>query len=329
MRLLVTGGLGFIGSNFILSSIERYERILNVDNASYGSNPANLESVQGRKSYSFLKEDIAKLQAEALADVDAIVNFAAETHVDRSIASPGRFLATNVLGACNLLELARRKDVSVFLQISTDEVYGSAKEGRTFTEEDRISPSNPYSASKAAAEHLALAYHRTYGLKCLVSRCTNNFGPYQFPEKLIPKAVIRALRGLKVPLYGSGRQVRSWIYVSDHVDALNLLLREGRPGEVYNITAWNELPNEEVVHQILGLLGKKGDSVEHVEDRPGHDERYSIDAGKIERELGWKPKHEFRQALNETVQWYLRNSAWWQALADERTLASEPWKLKW
>jgi dTDP-glucose 4,6-dehydratase len=330
-KLLVTGGLGFIGSNFIRNSIRRYDKIFNVDNLSYGSNPANLEGLGNQGTYTFVKGDIAKKEpAGRLAeDVDAIVNFAAESHVDRSIANPAPFVRSNVTGTYRLLEAARKNDVGAFLHISTDEVYGTAEAGKSYTETDALKPSNPYSATKASAEHLVQAYYRTYGLNCIITRCTNNFGPYQFPEKLIPKTIIRALKGLKVPLYGNGEQVRSWIHVFDHVEALNLALAKGKAGEVYNVTAWNEKTNAEVVGNVLSALGKGGELIEQVEDRPGHDVRYSVDASKIQKELGWRPKYQFPQAIRDTVDWYVANREWWEPLADARTLHAAPWKLKW
>ncbi len=333
MILLVTGGLGFIGSNFIRHSLNNaeYEKIINIDNLSYGSNPANLKGLEHDERYSFIRGDIVdkEIVNTCSKDVDAIVNFAAESHVDRSIANPEPFMTSNVMGAFRLLEAARINDVDLFVQISTDEVYGEAESDKSFKEADVLKPSNPYSATKAAAEHLVSAYQRTYGLKCIITRCTNNFGPYQFPEKLIPKTIIRALRGLKVPLYAGGNQIRSWIYALDHVEALNLVLSKGKLGEIYNVTAWNELTNREIVTKVLTIMDKSTDVIENVEDRPGHDKRYSVDASKIQEQLGWKPKYRFEEALQETVNWYIKNQWWWEPLADERTLHPTPWKLKW
>jgi dTDP-glucose 4,6-dehydratase len=290
-----------------------------------------LKGLSGDSKYVFVSGDIAEKEVvdRWTREVDAIVNFAAESHVDRSIADPEPFVRSNVLGTFRLLEAARMNDVGTFLHISTDEVYGTAAAGESFVETDPLRPTNPYSATKASAEHLVQAYHKTYGLKCIVTRCTNNFGPYQFPEKLIPKTIIRASKGLKVPLYGNGEQVRSWIHVLDHVEALNLVLKKGRPGEVYNVTSWNEKTNREVVGSVLSIMGKSGGLIEYVEDRPGHDARYSVDASKIQRELGWRPRYEFSEALRDTVDWYVGNKKWWEPLADERTLHAAPWKLKW
>lgn len=333
MRLLVTGGLGFIGSNFIRHAINNnaYEKIINIDNLSFGSNLANLKDLEKDKRYDFVKGNIAdfSLVNQHANEVNAIVNFAAESHVDRSIANPEPFVESNVVGTYKLLEAARINDVDVFLQVSTDEIYGEAEYDKSFKEIDLLRPSNPYSATKASAEHLVSAYQRTYGLKCIITRCTNNFGPYQFPEKLIPKTIIRTLKGVKVPLYAGGAQIRSWIYVIDHVEALDLVLAKGKMGEIYNITAWNEMTNREIVTKVLHIMGKGEDMIETVEDRPGHDKRYSIDASKIEKQLGWKPRHSFDEALQETVNWYIKNQWWWEPLADEKALHPTPWKLRW
>jgi dTDP-glucose 4,6-dehydratase len=257
------------------------------------------------------------------------VNIAAETHVDRSIASPEEFLRSNTIGVFNLLEAIRKINREArFIQVSTDEVYGDILEG-SFKESDRLMPSNPYSASKAAADMFCLAYHRTYDLDIIVTRCTNNFGPYQFPEKLIPKTIIRASLNLKVPVYGSGRNVRDWIYVLDHCNALMKVLFHGKSGEMYNISARNELQNIEVVKKILEIMGKPEDLIEFVDDRPGHDMRYSLDSSKIRSELRWAPKYSFEEALGRTVDWYLNNEEWWRPLATEKMLHPTPWKLNW
>ncbi len=257
-----------------------------------------------------------------------IVNFAAESHVDRSISNPKPFIETNVVGTYTLLEAARKND-KLFIHVSTDEIYGEAEGEKSFTEDDLITPRNPYSATKAAADHLVGAYNNTYGLKCIITRCTNNFGPYQFPEKLIPKTIIRAHRGLKIPLYGDGLQIRSWIYVIDHVEAIESLVSKGKSGQIYNITAWDEIANKTIVEKILELMKKSTELIEYVGDRPGHDKRYSIDASKIQKEIGWKPRYQFDQALSETVQWYQNNPQWWEPLADEKTLHPQPWTLDW
>ena len=333
MKLLVTGGLGFIGSNFIRYMFTKYNdtQITNLDKLSIGSNPANLKEIETDKRYNFVKGDIAdKTLVKTLVNqVDVIVNIAAETHVDRSISNPQSFFKSNTLGTFNLLEATRKADIKAFLQVSTDEIYGATPQATFFKESETLHPSNPYSASKAAADMFVLAYHKTYGLKTIITRCTNNFGPYQFPEKFIPKAIIRALLNLKIPLYGSGKQIRDWIYVTDHCEAIDLTLRKGSPGEIYNISAGNELENVKIAELILNLLGKPKEIIEFVEDRPGHDIRYSLDSTKIKTALGWKPKHNFKQALKKTVEWYISNEWWWKTLATERTLHPTPWKLKW
>jgi len=333
MRILVTGGLGFIGSNFIrfMLNESRDIRVINIDKMSYGSNPKNLREYENDPRYEFMEGDIAdyKLVETLIKDVDAVVNIAAETHVDRSIANPEEFLRSNTIGVFNLLEAIRKINREArFIQVSTDEVYGDILEG-SFKESDRLMPSNPYSASKAAADMFCLAYHRTYDLDIIVTRCTNNFGPHQFPEKLIPKTIIRASLNLKVPVYGSGRNIRDWIYVLDHCNALMKVLFHGKSGEIYNISAGNELQNIEVVKKILEIMGKPEDLIEFVDDRPGHDLRYSLDSSKIRSELGWAPKYSFEEALERTVDWYLNNEEWWRPLATEKILHPTPWKLKW
>ncbi len=334
MKLLVTGGLGFIGSNFVkfvLGSRGDLE-VINIDNLSYGSNPENLRNLGGGVKYRFIQGDISnsELANKIVTDVDVIVNIAAETHVDRSIATPDPFFKSNTLGTYTLLESVRKhsKRDPRFVQVGTDEVYGDLVED-SFSENDVLKPSSPYAASKAAADMFVMAYHRTYGLHTVVTRCTNNFGPYQFPEKLIPKTIIRSILNLKVPLYGTGRQVRDWIYVTDHCHAIDLVVDKGVPGTVYNIAGGNELENVKLVETILEILGKPNSFIEHVEDRPGHDLRYSLDPARLTKELGWKPRHEFREGLRATVDWYLKNEQWWKPIADDRTLSPTPWKLKW
>ena len=332
MKILVCGGAGFIGSAFIRNDLKNnpQNQIINLDNLTIGSNKNNLKQVENNKNYSFLQDDIKNSETinKITKDVDVIVNFAAESHVDRSISNPKPFIETNVLGTYSLLEAARKND-KLFIHISTDEIYGDAQDKKSFTEEDLLKPSNPYSATKAAADHLVEAYHRTYGIKCITTRCTNNFGPNQFPEKLIPKTVIRASKDLKIPLYDGGYQIRSWIYVIDHVEAIESLISKGKSGEVYNITAWNEITNKTVVEKILKIMNKSTDLVETVGDRPGHDKRYSIDATKIQKATGWKPKYDFDEALKETVRWYQDNPQWWEPLANEKTLHPQPWTLEW
>jgi len=332
MNLLVCGGSGFIGSAFIRNHLKNRpaDLITNLDNLTIGSNIENLKEVEKNPKYKFVKDDIRNTDnvLKIAKDADIIINFAAETHVDRSISNPKSFIETNVFGMYSLLEAARRLE-NIFVHVSTDEIYGDAQKNKSFEETDTLKPSNPYSATKASADMLVEAYHRTYGLRCITTRCTNNFGPYQFPEKLIPKTIIRALKNLKVPLYGGGFQVRSWIYVLDHVEAIEALLKKGKEGEIYNITAWNEITNRSIVEKILTILNKPLDLVEKVGDRPGHDKRYSVDASKIREKTGWKPRYKFDEALKETVIWYQKNLRWWEPLVDERTLHPQPWTLNW
>ena len=330
MKLLVTGGLGFIGSNFIRYMLTKYDaiKITNLDKLSTGSNPANLKDFEADKRYKFVKGDIGdrKLVETLVNNADVVVNIAAETHVDRSIADPWPFLQSNTLGALTILETAKKLNTKL-LHVSTDEVYGDILEN-SFKEDDRLKPSSPYSATKAAADLFALAYHRTYGLNIVIARCTNNYGPYQFPEKLIPKTIIRALLGLPIPVYGKGQNIRDWIYVQDFCEALDLLLRKGRSGETYNVSAGNELANIDIVKMVLNLMGKPENSVIFVEDRPGHDIRYSLDSSKLRNELGWSPRHSLQEALKTTVNWYMDNEWWWRPLATEQVLHPTPWKLK-
>ena len=332
MKILVCGGAGFIGSAFIKNYLNNNpkNKIINLDLLTIGSNLKNLKEIEQNKNYQFINDDIKnqKLVDNLAKDVDVIINFAAESHVDRSIANPKPFIETNILGTYSLLEATKKHD-NLFIHVSTDEVYGDAENEDSFTEKSLINPSNPYSATKAAADHLVSAYHRTYGIKCITTRCTNNFGPHQFPEKLIPKTIIRAKKDLKIPLYGNGEQIRSWIYVYDHVQAIENLISNGISGRVYNITAWNEIKNKTIVENILELLNKSKDLIEYVDDRPGHDKRYSIDASKIQKEINWKPKYDFKESLKDTVEWYDKNYSWWEPLIDEKALHPQPWTLKW
>ncbi|MEM4291510.1 MAG: dTDP-glucose 4,6-dehydratase [Archaeoglobaceae archaeon] len=329
MKILVTGGMGFIGSNFVRYMLQKYDdlEILNLDALKYGSNPDNLRDLKDR--YSFIKGDIVdfELVSELVAKSDVIVNFAAETHVDRSISNPEAFVHSNFIGVFTILEAIRKKNKEAkFIQISTDEVYGDIMSG-SFKEDDRLKPSSPYSATKAAADLLVLSYIRTYGIDARITRCTNNYGPYQFPEKLIPKTIIRAFLGLKIPLYGTGKNVRDWIFVEDHCRAIDLVLQKGDPG-IYNISSGEEKTNLEVVETILKIMGKDENLIEFVEDRPGHDLRYSLDSSKI-RELGWRPKVSFEEGIRRTVEWYLQNKLWWEKLIDEKILHPTPWKVQW
>jgi len=330
MKILVCGGAGFIGSAFIRNYLNNNpnDTITNLDSLTIGSNLQNLKVIENQTNYSFVKNDIRNEQnVQGISkDNDIIINFAAESHVDRSIANPKPFIETNILGTYSLLEAARKYD-KLFIHVSTDEVYGDAQGNESFTEERNLNPSNPYSATKASADLLVGAYERTYGIKCITTRCTNNFGPYQFPEKLIPKTIIRLIKNLKVPLYGDGSQIRSWIYVYDHVDAIESLISKGKPGQVYNITAYEEITNKTIVEKISDILRKSYDMIENVGDRPGHDKRYSIDCSKIKNQTGWSPKYKFDDALKQTVNWYLQNKSWWEPLIDENTLHPQPWTI--
>lgn len=314
MKILVCGGAGFIGSAFIRNHLKNTNnsKIVNLDLLTTGSNLENLKDVQNNSNYKFIKDDIkneSKINS-LVKDVDLVINFAAESHVDRSIANPKPFVETNILGTYSILEAIRKHDKQ-FIHVSTDEIYGDAKNKSSFNEDSKINPSNPYASTKAAADHLVASYYRTYGINCITTRCTNNFGPYQFHEKLIPKTIIRSIKNLKVPLYGNGLQIRSWIYVDDHVQAIESLISKGRAGQIYNITAYEEITNKTIVEKILDILKKPHTLIEHVQDRPGHDKRYSINCSKIEYETGWKKKYEFDKALQDTVKWYLANQSWW------------------
>ena len=331
MHVLVTGGLGFIGSNFIryLSSQNKVTKITNLDKMSIGANLANLMDID-KKNYRFIKGDICdkKIVNKLLSDVDVIINFAAESHVDRSIAEPSSFYKSNIEGVFNLLELVRNFKELKFIQVGTDESYGNLLKG-SYKEDDRLNPSSPYASSKASADMLCLSYHKTYGLDVIVTRCTNNFGPFQFPEKLIPKTIIRANLNLKVPIYGSGKNIRDWIYVMDHCEALIKIMEKGVSGEIYNISCGNEIENIEVVEKILTILDKPKNLIEFVEDRPGHDIRYSLDSSKLRKDFNWVPMYRFSEAIEETIAWYLDNESWWKPLIDERTIHPTPWKLEW
>ena len=330
MHILVCGGAGFIGSAFIRNYLNNNpdSKIINLDVLTIGSNLENLKDIENNPNYKFIKDDIRNESVidGLVKDADVVVNFAAESHVDRSIANPKPFLETNILGTYFILEAIRKHDKQ-FIHVSTDEVYGDAQGRSSFNEDSQINPSNPYAATKAAADHLVASYYRTYGINCITTRCTNNFGPFQFPEKLIPKTIIRSIKNLKVPLYGDGTQIRSWIYVDDHVQAIESLISKGKPGQVYNITAYEEITNKTIVEKILDILGKSHDMIEYVNDRPGHDKRYSIDCSKIEDQIGWMPRYEFDDALKQTVNWYLQNQSWWEPLIDKDTLHTQPWTV--
>ena len=324
MRILVTGGCGFIGSNFIRYILQHYKpaSVTNVDVLTYAGNLANLDGVveEHGERYEFFKADIANAdQMDAVMTEHqffAVVNFAAESHVDRSINSPQNFIHTNVIGTSVLLDCARRHGVQRFMQISTDEVYGSLGPAGKFTEQSPLDPSSPYSASKAGADLLALACQKTFGQEVIVTRCSNNYGPCQFPEKLIPLMIIKALRNEPLPVYGDGKNVRDWIHVEDHCAGIIAALFEGKPGVVYNFGGGNEMANIDVVKLILKRLNKPETLIAFVTDRLGHDRRYAIDSSFAERELQWKPRHKFEDGLTETVDWYLQNQDWWQPLLE-------------
>ena len=319
MKILVTGGAGFIGSNFVRYILEVHPdyEVVNLDLLTYAGNLENLADLEGRENYRFVRGDIADaglLEGLFAEGVDGVVNFAAESHVDRSIEDPGHFLATNILGTQALLEAARRYRVNRFLQISTDEVYGSLAGEGAFTEESPLAPNSPYSASKASADLLCRAYWKTYDLPVVVTRCSNNYGPFQFPEKLIPLFITNALADEPLPVYGDGLYVRDWIYVRDHCSALDRVLHDGRAGEIYNVGADAEKTNLEITQTILEKLDKDAGLVRHVKDRPGHDRRYAIDSSKIQTEFGWRPETAFRDGMSYTIEWYLRNEPWWQKI---------------
>ncbi len=317
--LLITGGAGFIGSNFIHYFTRKYPeyRIINLDKLTYAGNLENLRDIEDNPNYKFIKGDIAnrKLVGEIFNynNIDAIINFAAESHVDRSIEDPGVFIKTDIYGTYVLLEAARKYNSKIFLQISTDEVYGSIEDG-SFAEDDALKPSSPYSASKAGAEMIVRSFFKTFGTPIIITRTTNNFGPYQYPEKIIPLFVTNLIDNIKVPLYGDGMNVRDWIYVDDNCGALDLVLHKGRVGEIYNIGAGNEKPNIWITKEILKLLDKPESMIEPVEDRLGHDRRYSVDCTKLKKDLGWETQYDFEEALKKTVNWYAANEKWWRPL---------------
>ena len=330
-RLVVTGGSGFIGSNFIHHIIASRGdvQVTNIDYLGPSSSPSNLKHLRNSPHYTFVKADIADPQTSKKIprNTDVVINFAAETHVDRSIANPQPFLHSNVLGVSNLLQHIGAK-VRKFIHISTDEVYGSLLSG-SFTEESALNPSSPYSASKAAGDLIARAWHTTHKAPVVILRCTNNFGPYQHPEKLIPKTIIRAQKDKTIPLYGSGSQVRDWIFVKDFCRAIEKALDRGEPGEIYNVSGGNELTNREIVERVLKQLEKPIEKIVSVDDRPGHDFRYSLSSEKARRQLGWQPEDPLDQTLSQTVDWYMKNSSWWKPLATSKVLSEQPWKEKW
>ncbi|GAB1805389.1 dTDP-glucose 4,6-dehydratase [Priestia megaterium] len=318
MNILVTGGAGFIGSNFVRHMVETYPSygIVNYDLLTYAGNLENLKDIESHENYTFVKGDINNRElVDHLVkyhNIDVIVNFAAESHVDRSITEPDIFIKSNVLGTQALLDVVKANNLNKYVQVSTDEVYGSLGETGYFTEETPLAPNSPYSASKAGADMLVSAYHETFGMNVNITRCSNNYGPYHFPEKLIPLMVTNALEGKELPIYGDGKNVRDWLHVKDHCAAIDLVIHKGEPGEIYNVGGHNERTNNEIVHLIVEKLNAPKELIKFVEDRLGHDRRYAIDPTKLTTELGWKPKYTFDTGIGETIQWYLDNQDWWK-----------------
>jgi dTDP-glucose 4,6-dehydratase len=317
MKLLVTGGAGFIGSNFVHYILNKYQnyKVVNLDLLTYAGNLENLKDVEENENYTFVKGDINNRELVDFIiknyQINVVVNFAAESHVDRSITDPDVFVNTNVLGTQSLLDISKENNIKKFIQISTDEVYGSLGESGYFTETTPLAPNSPYSASKTGGDLLVRSYYETFGMNVNITRCSNNYGPYHFPEKLIPLMVTNALQGKELPIYGDGNNVRDWLHVSDHCSAIDLVLHDGKPGEVYNIGGHNERTNKEIVNLIVERLGVSKELVKYVKDRPGHDRRYAIDPTKIEKELGWKPKYTFDRGIVDTIDWYIENEVWW------------------
>jgi dTDP-glucose 4,6-dehydratase len=318
-KLLVTGGAGFIGSNFIHYVLRNHHdwEVTNLDKLTYAGNLENLKDIEDDSRYRFIRGDITDrdLIDRVLSNhFDIIVNFAAESHVDRSILDPSPFIETNMKGTQVLLEGAKQYKVAKFIQISTDEVYGSLEAGGKFSEQSPLMPNSPYAASKAASDFLCRAYYNTYGLPVIITRSSNNYGPLQFPEKIIPLVITNALEGKPLPIYGDGLNVRDWIHVDDHCCALDVIIQKGRIGEVYNIGGSNEITNLELVRMILDILSKPDSLIAFVADRPGHDHRYALDITKIDRELGWRPSYPFEEALKDTVNWYIQHESWWRRI---------------
>ena len=327
MKLLVTGGLGFIGSNFIIKAFRKFKEcsIVNVDAEYHGSNHESLKEFEKNSNYSFVKGNITDLDLmkELISKSDIVVNFAAESHVDRSILNAKPFIDSNILGVFNILEIIKKQEKKL-IHISTDEVFGSLISGSA-KENSKINPSSPYAASKASAELLIQSYVTTYDCDAIITRCTNNYGPHQFPEKLIPKAIILALNDKKIPIYGTGKNIRDWIFVEDHCNAILNILEKGKRGQSYNISGGNEIDNLTIVKKILHILDKPLENMEFVEDRPGHDFRYSMDSSKIRNELGWREHVDFDEGLEKTIKWFVQNKKWWENL-DKKILDSSPWK---
>lgn len=326
MNILVTGGAGFIASNFVRHMLNKYEdyKIINLDLLTYAGNIHNLDDLKDNPNHVFVQGNITDRElVQSLVDehkIDSIINFAAESHVDRSIINPGVFIETNVQGTLSLLDIAKGNNISKYVQVSTDEVYGSLGETGYFTEESPIAPNSPYSASKASADMLVRAYHETYGLNVNITRCSNNYGPYHFPEKLIPLMITNGMDGEDLPIYGDGKNIRDWLHVTDHCSAIDLVLHDGKPGEVYNVGGHNEKTNNEIVDIIVQDLNISREKIVYVDDRLGHDRRYAIDPQKIENELGWKPKYTFDKGIIETIEWYKNNEDWWRPLKERAKL---------
>lgn len=318
MNILITGGCGFIGSNFIRYILEKHPeyKIVNLDALTYAGNLENLKDIKNNKNYKFIKGDIADyaLVTRILSEnkIENVLNFAAESHVDRSIQDPAPFITTNVLGTQILLHASKESDIKRYIQVSTDEVYGSADQNEYFTENSPLEPNSPYSASKASADLLVRSYWETYKFPAIITRCSNNYGPYQFPEKLIPLMITNALEDKPVPVYGDGLNVRDWIYVLDHCKSLDVVLHKGKDGEVYNIGGKSEMKNIDVVRLVLKEMKKSESLIQFVKDRPGHDRRYTIDSTKIEKELDWRCEHNFEEWIRETIKWYMNNEEWWR-----------------
>jgi len=328
MKLLVTGGYGFIGSNFILKLLEKHTefKIKNVDAELNGSNPKSLSKIKDHQNYEFVKGNITdhKLMEKLIDECDAVINFAAESFVDRSINDASPFLVSNILGTHTILDIITKQKKKM-IQISTDEVFGSLKNGSA-TEESMFNPTNPYAATKASAELLVNSYFTTYNSNVIITRCTNNYGPRQFPEKLIPKTILLADQNKKIPIYGNGTNIRDWIFVEDHCNAIFNILINGKSGESYNISASNEIDNITIVKKILSLMNKSEDLIEFVEDRPGHDFRYSMDSQKTRKELNWQTKVNFEEGIKKTVDWYISNREWWKTIV-KNSLNQTPWKI--
>lgn len=326
MNILVTGGAGFIGSNFVhyILDKEPEAKVVNLDLLTYAGNSENLTDIEDNTNYTFIQGNIinSELVNHIMKEhaITHIVNFAAESHVDRSILDPGVFVETNVQGTLNLLNQARAYDIEKYVQVSTDEVYGSLGPSGYFTEDTPLMPNSPYSASKASADLLVRAYNETYGINTNITRCSNNYGPYHFPEKLIPLMITNAMDGKKLPVYGDGENIRDWLHVKDHCQAIHLVMKEGRSGEVYNVGGHNERTNNEIVDLIVNQLDVSADLITYVEDRLGHDRRYAIDPNKLMTELGWKPEYTFDTGIIETIEWYQTNENWWRPLKERASL---------